>query len=75
MRYLVVLTLAVSIILFIYDRSYTEKPQKIQYRYLPRTWYHQIKDDALTKDEVISQMYDEVNGNVWLQMYQAGKLV
>lgn len=75
MKQLLIFTLIVGILLFYLDRLYTPLPKKIEYRYLPRTWEHQLQDNAFSKQEIFKQMYDAESGNVWLQSYQNKKLV
>ena len=75
MKTLLTFLLITGIVLFYYDRTHTPPPAKIEYRYLPRTWMQQLDDNAFTKDEIFSQMYDKETGNVWLQAYQGKKLV
>ena len=74
MKRLLTYTLITGIILFYLDRLYTQPPAKIEYRYLPRTWEHQLEDNAYAKDELFQQMFDAETGNVWLQAYQDKKL-
>ena len=75
MKLLLVALLITGIILFYMNRTYTQSPAQIEYRYLPRNWMQQLDDNAYAKDEIFSQMYDAETGNVWLQAYQGKKLV
>lgn len=71
---LLIFTLALGLTLLYIDRTFTPKPAKVEYRYLPRTWNQQLDDNAYAKDEIFQQMIDADTGNVWLQAYQNKKL-
>ena len=57
--------LITGIILIFLNNKLECPPNKVEYRYLPRTIHHQMKDSALSTEYVIKTMTDK-NGNIWL---------
>ena len=57
--------LITGILIIFLNSKLTCPPNKIEYRYLPRTLNHQIEDAAFSTQDVIKTMTDE-KGNVWL---------
>jgi len=58
--------LITGILLIFLNNKLSCPPNKIEYRYLPRTLNHQMEDSAFSTQDVIKTMSDD-NGNVWLQ--------
>lgn len=75
MKTIFVALLLVGIFTYYLNMTYTPSAKEVEYRYLPRTWQHQLDDNAFSKKEIFKQMYDSETGNVWLQAYQNQKLV
>lgn len=57
MRTLILLALVAGIIIFFMSRALSCPPSKVEYRYLPRTLDHQMKDAAF-EDELFEKMFD-----------------
>lgn len=58
--------LITGILLIFLNSKLTCPPNKIEYRYLPRTLNHLMEDSAFSTEDVIKTMTDE-QGNVWLK--------
>ena len=58
--------LITGILLIFLNNKLECPPNKIEYRYLPRTLNHQMEDSAFSTQDVIKTMTDS-SGNVWLQ--------
>jgi hypothetical protein len=63
------LLIAGILIIFLNNRL-TCPPNKVEYRYLPRTLSHQMEDAAFSTEDMIKTMTDD-NGNVWLSYKHA----
>ena len=61
--------LITGILLIFLNNKLTCPPNKVEYRYLPRTINHQMGDAAFSTNDVIKTMTDN-NGNVWLNYNQ-----
>ena len=59
--------LITGIILVFLDHKMTCPPNKVEYRYLPRTLNHYMEDSAFSTDDVVKTMTDD-KGNVWLDL-------
>ena len=70
---ILLLLLIVSIVLIFLSIKMTCPPNRIEYRYLPRTLDHYTKDAAFSTDDVMQTMTDD-NGNVWLENASKNKL-
>ena len=57
MRSVILIGIAVGIIMIFLSRAITCPPNKVEYRYLPRTLDHQMKDAAF-EDDLFDQMFD-----------------
>ena len=64
--------LITGILLIFLNNKLTCPPNKIEYRYLPRTLNHQMEDSAFSTQDVIKTMTDD-RGNVWLK-YKNGNV-
>ena len=58
--------LITGILLIFFNNKMTCPPNKIEYRYLPRTLNHQMEDSAFSTQDVIKTMTDG-KGNMWLK--------
>ena len=58
--------LITGILLVFLNNKLTCPPNAVEYRYLPRTFNHQMKDAAFSTNDVIKTMVDE-QGNAWLK--------
>ena len=58
--------LITGILLVFLNNKLTCPPNKIEYRYLPRTLNHQMEDSAFSTQDVIKTMTDD-RGNAWLK--------
>lgn len=58
--------LITGIVLVYLDRKLTCPPNKVEYRYLPRTMSHYMEDAAFSSQDVMKTMEDK-SGNVWLE--------
>lgn len=47
-------------------------PPIVEYRYLPRTFLHQIQDNSTIKQDIFKTMFDD--NHLWLQQYADTKL-
>ena len=57
MRNLLIIGIALGVILLFLSRAVRCPPNIVEYRYLPRTLDHQMKDAAF-EDELFEQMFD-----------------
>ena len=57
MRNLLIIGIALGVVLLFLSRAIRCAPNTVEYRYLPRTLDHQMKDAAF-EDELFEQMFD-----------------
>ena len=65
--------LITGIILIFLDKKLTCPENKVEYRYLPRTFNHFMEDAAFSTDDVVQTMTDKT-GNVWLNINKEKEL-
>ena len=66
--------LITGILLIFLNNKLTCPPNKVEYRYLPRTLNHQMEDSAFSMQDVIKTMTDD-RGNMWLKYKDGGTAV
>ena len=71
LKNLFIFVLATGIILFFLSMSMACPPNRVEYRYLPRTLDHQMKDAAF-EDELFEQMFD--GEDIWYRSFKNQKL-
>ena len=71
MKNVLMIGIASGIIMLFLSRAIVKEPNKIEYRYLPRTLDQQMKDAAFD-DELFEQMFD--GQDIWYKSYGDNKL-
>tara|TARA_B100001093_G_scaffold3139_3_gene3239 strand:+ start:11407 stop:11622 length:216 start_codon:yes stop_codon:yes gene_type:complete len=71
MKNVLMIGIASGIIMLFLSRAIVKEPNKIEYRYLPRTLDQQMKD-AVFDDDLFDQMFD--GEDIWYRSYSKSKL-
>lgn len=72
MRNLLIVAMALGVVLLFLSRAIRCPPSAIEYRYLPRTLDHQMKDAAF-EGELFEQMFD--GEDIWYRSTVGAKVV